>query len=124
MQAGLGAVALALLAPGMWAWQQDGAQLIRQGRFEEALAVYRAELKEFPKSVAANNGAGVALDLMGHYTEAQRYFAAAINMARTPLDRIPAQRAMAISHGFARDCKGAERFETAAFEVYLENFDY
>jgi tetratricopeptide (TPR) repeat protein len=74
--------------------------------------------------VTANNGAGVALDLMGRYTEAQHYFAAAINVARTPLERIPAQRAMAISHGFAGDCKGAERFETAAFEVYLENFDY
>jgi hypothetical protein len=56
---------LALAAGTLLGWQQTGPQLIRQGKVEEALAVYRAEVEASPKSVAANNGAGVVLDLMG-----------------------------------------------------------
>jgi tetratricopeptide (TPR) repeat protein len=61
---------------------------------------------------------------MGRYTEAQVYFAQAIKASRTPLDRALAQRAMAISHGFAGDCKGAEKFEAGAFEFYVNTSDY
>jgi tetratricopeptide (TPR) repeat protein len=117
-------VILALAASGLMGWQQSGPQLIHQGKVEEALAVYRAEVEASPKSVAANNGAGVVLDLMGRYTEAQHYFAQAIKASRTPLDRALAQRAMAIAHGFAGDCKGAEKFEASAFEFYLGTSDF
>jgi len=115
-----GSFLLALAAVGF----QGGAQLIREGKLEEALAAYRAEAEASPKSIAANNGAGVVLDLMGRYPEAQRYFAQAIKAARTPLERATAQRAMAISHGFAGDCKGAEKYETSAFEFYLGTGDF
>ena len=113
-------VLLAFAATGF----QDGVQLIRQGKLEEALAAYRTEITASPKSVAANNGAGVVLDLMGRYAEAQPYFAQAIKVARTPLERAMAQRAMAIAQGFAGNCKGAEKYETSAFEFYLGTSDF
>jgi tetratricopeptide (TPR) repeat protein len=117
-------VILALAAGVLPGWQQTGAELIRQDKLEEALAVFRADLEASPKSAAPNTGAGVALDLMGRYTEAQQYFTQAIKASRTPLDRALAQRAMAISHGFAGDCKGAEKFESSAFEFYLGTSDF
>jgi tetratricopeptide (TPR) repeat protein len=119
-----GASMILAFAAGLSGWQASGPQLIREGKFEEALAVYRAEAEASPKSVTANNGAGVALDLLGRYTEAQHYFTQAIRAARTPLERALAQRAMAISHGFAGDCKGAEKFETSAFEFYRGTSDF
>jgi len=41
--------------------------LIRPGRIEEGLAVCRAEVEASPNP-AANNGAGMVLDLMGAVT--------------------------------------------------------
>jgi tetratricopeptide (TPR) repeat protein len=112
--------AAAITAPG---WQPTGAQLVNAGRFPEALAVFEATLQTEPKSVPANNGAGVALDLMGRYREAQVYFTAAIKASRTPLERALAERAMAIGFGFAGDCGNAEKLEKRAFEFYVETSD-
>lgn len=105
-------------------WQPTGAQWINAGRFQEALGVFEATLRTEPKSVAANNGAGVALDLMGRYREAQLYFTAAIKASRTPLERALAERAMAIAYGFAGDCGNAEKQEKRAFEFYVESLDF
>jgi tetratricopeptide (TPR) repeat protein len=106
------------------AWQATGVQLINAGRFQEALSVFEATLRTDPKSVAANNGAAVALDLMGSYREAQPYFTAAIKAGRTPLEKALAERAMAIGYGFAGDCGNAERLEKRAFEFYVERRDF
>jgi tetratricopeptide (TPR) repeat protein len=105
-------------------WQPTGAELINAGRFEEGLAAFQATLQTDPKSVAANNGAGVALDLMGRYREAQPYFTAAIKASRTPLEKALAERAMAIGYGFAGDCGNAEKLEKRAFEFYVETLDF
>jgi tetratricopeptide (TPR) repeat protein len=113
--------AAAITAAG---WQPTGAQLVNAGRFEEALAAFEATLQTDPKSVAANNGAGVALDLMGRYREAQPYFTAAIKASHTPLEKTLAERAMAIGYGFAGDCGNAEKLEKRAFEFYLETLDF
>lgn len=51
-----------------------GQELVRSGNLDEALALYQAELKTSPGSVAANNGAGVVLDLLGRTKEAKTYF--------------------------------------------------
>jgi tetratricopeptide (TPR) repeat protein len=113
--------AAAIAAAG---WQPTGAQLVNAGRFEEALAAFEAALRTDPKSVAANNGAGVALDLMGRYREAQPYFTAAIKASRTPLEKALAERAMAIGYGFAGDCGNAEKLERRAFQFYVETQDF
>lgn len=65
-----------------------------------SLAAFEATLQTDPKSVAANNGAGVALDLMGRYREAQPYFTAAIKAGRTPLEKALAERASRPARGF------------------------
>ena len=117
----------AILAAGaavLEAWQPTGAQLVNAGRFEDALKAFQAELAGDPKSVAANNGAAVALDLLGRYVEARPYFLAAIKAAHTPLEKALAQRAMAIGYGFAADCANAEKIEKRAFEFYKETNDF
>jgi tetratricopeptide (TPR) repeat protein len=113
------ASAIALQSPRL-----TGPQLVGQGRLEEALAEFQQGVAVAPKSVAANNGAGVVLDLMGRYAEAQTYFTQAIRVAAKPLDRALAQRAMAIARGFAGDCKGAEKYENDAFDFYLATQDF
>ncbi|SPE32260.1 conserved hypothetical protein [Candidatus Sulfopaludibacter sp. SbA3] len=115
---------LAAAAIGAAGWQPTGAQLINTGHFAEALAAFEATLRTDPKSVAANNGAAVALDLMGRYREAQPYFTAAIKASRTPLEKALAERAMAIGYGFAGDCGNAEKLEKRAFEFYVETLDF
>ncbi len=77
-----------------------------------------------PKSVFANNGAGVVLDLLGSYAEARKYFSQAIKAAPTPLEKAQAQRALAVSFGFARDCRGAEKADRGAYEYFLTAPDF
>jgi len=104
--------------------QPTGAQLVNTGHFEEALALFRATLQMEPRSVEANNGAGVALDLLGRYGEARPYFAAAIKASRTPLEKALTERAMAIGYGFAGDCANAEKLENRAISFYEETLDF
>jgi tetratricopeptide (TPR) repeat protein len=97
----------------------EGPQLIREGRLDEALDLYRQGVEAVPKSVTANNGAGVVLDLLGRYAEARKYFSQAVKAAGTPLERAHQQRATATSYAFARDCKGAEQSERSAYDFFL-----
>jgi len=126
MVRGIGSLAALLcIAPAPLAgWQLTGVQLIRAGRLEQALQAFEADLAADPQSASANNGAAVALDLMGRFAEARLYFSAAIKGARAPLERALAERAMAIGHGFASDCEEAEKLEKRAFGFYLETHDY
>jgi len=121
-------LALGLVLPAQSrAFQEQsltGPQLVNRGQFEEALAVFRHDLELQPKSLAANNGAGVALDLMGRYAEARQYFSQAIKAASRPQDKVLAWRAMAIAWGFAGDCRSAGKYDTEAFELYLSASDF
>ena len=121
-------VALGLVLPGLSPAFQErpltGAQLVNRGQLEEALVAFRHDLEILPKSVAANNGAGVALDLMGHYAEARQYFSQAIKLASRPQEKVLAWRAMAIAWGFAGDCRSAGKYDTEAYELYLSASDF
>lgn len=84
-------VALFLISAGLafQAGQKTGAnflgpQLIRAGRLEDALSVYQQAAEASPKSVPANNGAGVVLDLLGRYTEARKYLSQATKISTMP----------------------------------------
>lgn len=121
--AGLAAV-LCVVAARVQGWQPTGAQLVNAGRFEEALKAFQADLSTDPKSVSANNGAAVALDLLGRYAEARPYFSAAIKDAHVPLERALAERAMAVGYGFAGDCVNAEKLERRPFQFYVETNDF
>ena len=116
-----------LIVAGCLAFQESpltGPQLVKLGRLDEALAVFRQDVEILPKSVAAHNGVGVVLDLMGRYPEAREAFSQAIAVASKPLDKALAQRAMAIARGFAGECKGAEKYESSAFDFYLNTSDF
>ena len=63
---------------------KQAQQLMKEGKPEAALAVYRQTLQTSPNSVPANIGAGSVLDLMGKGDEARKYFAKAIEAADTP----------------------------------------
>ncbi|MBI1750220.1 MAG: tetratricopeptide repeat protein [Acidobacteria bacterium] len=103
---------------------RQGRELLREGKLDEALAVYRQELQKTPDSVVANNAAGVVLDLMGQYAEARKYFAKAIEAAATPQAKAAAQRAMAMSYAFEGDCKKTVEWEQQVFNYYVSVNDF
>jgi tetratricopeptide (TPR) repeat protein len=102
---------------------RQGQQLMRQGKVEEALALFRQELDKSPGSAGANNAAGTALDLLGRGAEARSYFAKAIESAASPQAKAMAQRAMAMSYAFEADCANTVKYEQQVFDYYVSTQD-
>ncbi|MCZ2147162.1 MAG: hypothetical protein LC126_05245 [Bryobacterales bacterium] len=114
--AGTMALGSAIAQPGRGAgpqaeWQRRAQPLLREGKLEEALAIYRMELKTSPDSAPANISAGTVLDLMGKTVEARAYFQKAIDAAPDARAKANAQRAMAMSFAFDGDCKNTAKYE-------------
>jgi tetratricopeptide (TPR) repeat protein len=103
---------------------KQGQQLMREGKPEDALALYRKTLQTSPDSVPANIAAGRVLDLMGKGEEARKYFTKAIDVADTPEGKASAKRAMAMSYAFEGDCKKTVEYEQQVFDFYgsVKNF--
>src|SRR5207245_10648647 len=83
---------------------KQGQQLMREGKPEDALALYRQTLQTSPNSVPANLAAGSVLDIMGKGEEAREYFTKAIGVADTTEHNAGAPRALALSFAFAGKC--------------------
>lgn len=98
--------------------------LVRAGNLNDALTVYLAELKTSPNSVAANNGAGVTLDLLGRTKEAKTYFNHAIDAADTPAAKANARRALAMSYAFDNDCANTAKNEEMAADYWATVPDF
>ncbi|HEV2990811.1 MAG TPA: tetratricopeptide repeat protein, partial [Candidatus Angelobacter sp.] len=103
---------------------RKGQQLMREGKLDEALALFQDTLKTSPDSVPANNAAGVVLDLMGKGQEARKYFSKAIEVASTPQSKLGAERAMAMSYAFEGDCKKTLEYEQKVFDYYVGQKDF
>jgi tetratricopeptide (TPR) repeat protein len=103
---------------------KQGQQLMRDGKLNEALALYRQTLQASPDSAAAKIAAGSVLDLMGQGEEARKYFGKAIADAGTPEDRASANRAMAISYAFEGNCQKTLESEQQVFDFHesMKNF--
>jgi tetratricopeptide (TPR) repeat protein len=103
---------------------KQGQQLMREGKPEEALALYRQILQTSPDSLAANIAAGSVLDLMGKGEEARKYFTKAIDVADTPEGKASAKRAMAMSYAFEGNCTKSVEYEQQVFDFYgsVKNF--
>ena len=97
---------------------KQGQQLMREGKPEEALALYRQTLQTSPDSLPANIAAGSVLDLMGKGEEARTYFKKAIDVAETPERKASAKRAMAMSYAFEGNCNKAIENEQQVFDFY------
>ena len=103
---------------------RQGQQLMREGKLDDALALYRQTLQTSPDSLPANTAAGSVLDLMGQGKEARKYFQKAIEVADTPEHKAMAERAMAMSYAFAGNCKKTVQYEQQVFDYYagVKNF--
>lgn len=103
---------------------RQGQQLMREGKLEEALVLYRQTLQTLPNSVPANIAAGSVLDLKGQGEEGRKYFQKAIDFADTPEHKAIAQRAMAMSYAFEGNCKKTVEYEQQVFDFYgsVKNF--
>jgi tetratricopeptide (TPR) repeat protein len=97
---------------------RQAQQLMREGKLDDALALYRETLQASPNSVPANIAAGSVLDLKGQVEEARKYFAKAIEAADTPEHRAMAQRAMAMSYAFEGNCTKTIGYEWQVFDYY------
>jgi tetratricopeptide (TPR) repeat protein len=125
----LGSLApLFALAPAQQQQQSEfvkqGQQLMRDGKPEDALALYRQTLQTSPNSVPANIAAGSVLDLMEKGEEARKYFTKAIDVADTPEVKASAKRAMAMSYAFEGNCNKTIEYEQQVFDFYgsVKNF--
>lgn len=92
---------------------QQGKRLNTEGKQEEALALYEKALAANPNLFDAHLASGLALDLLGRYTEARTHLARAIELA-PPEGKITALNAMAVSFAFeARANEGAQFYQRA-----------
>ena len=103
---------------------REGQRLVREGKLDDALALYRETLKGAPNSIPANIGAGSVLDLMGKGTEARTYFAKAIGAAQTPEEKAAANRSMAMSYAFEANCEKTVEYEQRIFDIYAGQKNY
>jgi tetratricopeptide (TPR) repeat protein len=103
---------------------RHGQQLMREGKLDDALALYRKTLKTSPNSVPANVAAGSVLDLKGQGEEGRKYFQKAIEVADTSEHKAMAQRAMAMSYAFEGNCEKTVEYEEQVFDYYgsVKNF--
>jgi tetratricopeptide (TPR) repeat protein len=95
---------------------QQGQKLSRDGKLDDALALYHQALDKSPDLYEAHLALGSALDLKGDYTEAHEHFTKAI--AEAPSDSNgQALRAMAVSYAFEGNTFKAAEFETQVFNA-------
>jgi len=99
-------------------FMRQGQQLMREGKLDDALALYRRTLEASPNSLPAHIAAGSVLDLQGRGEEGRKYFARGIEVADTPEHKAMAQRAMAMSYAFERNCKKTVAYEQQVFDIY------
>jgi tetratricopeptide (TPR) repeat protein len=103
---------------------KQGQQLMREGKLQEALTLFRQTLQSMPLSLQANLGAGIVLDLMGQGEDARKYFSKAFDVSDTPERKAASQRAMAMSYAFEGNCSKTIEYEKKVMEcdVGTKNF--
>ena len=105
-------------------WARQARQLITEGKYDDALAVYQKELANTPDSPQLHNAAGVVLALMGKGAEARTHFARAIELAPAKDVKVSAYRAMAMSYAFEADCQNTGKYEQMALDIRAADNDF
>jgi tetratricopeptide (TPR) repeat protein len=103
---------------------RQGQQLLRDGKANEALALYQQTIQQNPGSIPAHNAAGVALDLMGRYPEARQHFMKALELAAAPQAKAAAERSLAMSYAFEGNCKETVNHEQKVLDYYVAEKDF
>ena len=103
---------------------KQGQKLMREGKLDEALALYRETLQATPLSLPANIAAGSVLDLLGRNEEARKYFQKAIDIAEKPEQKAQANRAMAMSYAFEGSCKKSVEYEQKVLDYFAGAKDF
>jgi Flp pilus assembly protein TadD len=103
---------------------RQAQQQMRDGNESEAVALARKAVAASPGSYQANSQLGALLDLAGQYSEAREYLGKAADLASAGEQKNRAQRAIAISYGFERNCAGSTRYEEPIYRQYLEAGDF
>lgn len=114
---------LAQSAAGPQDLVKQGEKLSREGKQDQALALYQQAMQADPKLYEAHLAAGAALDLKGEYNQARRELAKAIDLA-PPQGKVRALRTMAVSHAFQRNAAQAAKYEEQAFNSQVSAKDY
>jgi tetratricopeptide (TPR) repeat protein len=94
---------------------QQGEKLAREGRLDDALALYHQALDKDSSLYEAHLAAGMAYDLNGDYAEAQSQLAKAIEFA-SPDTKAQALRSMAVSYAFEGKPGKAAKYEKQVFD--------
>jgi tetratricopeptide (TPR) repeat protein len=95
---------------------KQGEDLNRDGKFDQALALYQRALQISPNFYQAELYMGVTLDLQGKYQEARQHLAKAIELASDE-ETTQALRVMAVSYAFERNTDKASEYERRAFDL-------
>jgi len=101
---------------------QQGDRLSREGKQDEAIALYRQAIEKSPDSYEANLGIGEALDLKGDYAQAREHLEKAIDLAPSDSKSQPL-RAMAVSYAFESNGAKAEEYEVQVFDARIRKDD-
>jgi tetratricopeptide (TPR) repeat protein len=102
---------------------QQGDKLSRQGKQDEALALYRQALEKSPNLYEAQLATGVALDLKGDYAAAREHLTKAIEVA-PPGSKQQALRGIAFSYAFESNTAKAAQYETQVFDARIAKSDW
>jgi tetratricopeptide (TPR) repeat protein len=103
---------------------KQGQQLMREGKLDEALELYRRNLQAAPNSFPANIAAGAVLDLMGRGPEARKYFQNAFDAADGSERKANAQRAMAMSYAFEGNCAQTVVYQQQVLDYFASLKDF
>jgi len=95
---------------------KQGEELAKNGKPDEALALYERAVELNPNLYQAQLFMGVALDLQGKYEEARKHLAKAIELASQE-QTVQALRVMAVSYAFQRNTAKASEYEKRAFDL-------
>lgn len=102
---------------------QQGQKLSREGKQDQALALYRQALEKAPDLYEAHLAAGMALDLQGDYAGARRELKKAIDHAG-PDTMAQALRSMAMSYAFEGNAGKAAEFEKQVFDDRIAHTEW
>lgn len=106
------------------AFAKQAHELMHEGKYAEALAIFQNALRQAPTSREANIGAGVVLDLLQRGAEARKYFEQAIESAPDEETRAGANRSMAISWAFDSNCQMTVQYEQKVLDYAKAKGDY